>query len=214
MKRLSYLLFLSTLLFCPFASANVLGDIPMASPLSTDLKDQITHIIQQNEPKSTLIRVGIGTNNFASYFWQEATIYATDEYELYSGNIFIDTLTSDEKISISRIGKAFILKNDKNEEILKTQNTVSFKSNFGFVGIKDLKRAGTNAVYRGELEIVPCIKDNQFHIVNKIEVEQYLKGVLPIKDLLIAINCVDVDCESLERCKCKESTDNTLVAHF
>ena len=44
--------------------------------------------------------------------------------------------------------------------------------------------------------------------------EQYLKGVLPIKDLLIAINCVDVDCESLERCKCKESTDDTLVAHF
>ena len=44
--------------------------------------------------------------------------------------------------------------------------------------------------------------------------EQYLKGVLPIKDLLIAINCVDVDCESLERCTCKESTDDTLVAHF
>ena len=44
--------------------------------------------------------------------------------------------------------------------------------------------------------------------------EHYLKGVLPIKDLLIAINCVDVDCESLERCICKENTDDTLVAHF
>lgn len=44
--------------------------------------------------------------------------------------------------------------------------------------------------------------------------EQYLKGILPIKDLLIAINCVDVDCESLERCRCKESIDDTLVAHF
>lgn len=44
--------------------------------------------------------------------------------------------------------------------------------------------------------------------------EQYLKGVLPVKDLLVAINCIDVDCESLERCKCKESVDNTLVAHF
>lgn len=44
--------------------------------------------------------------------------------------------------------------------------------------------------------------------------EQYLKGILPIKDLLIAINCIDVDCESLERCKCKESIDDTLVAHF
>lgn len=44
--------------------------------------------------------------------------------------------------------------------------------------------------------------------------EQYLQGVLPTKDLLVAINCVDVDCESLERCKCKEGIDTTLVAHF
>ena len=44
--------------------------------------------------------------------------------------------------------------------------------------------------------------------------EQYLKGILPVKDLLIAINCVDVDCESLERCKCKQSVSDTLTAHF
>ena len=44
--------------------------------------------------------------------------------------------------------------------------------------------------------------------------EQYLKGVLPIKDLLIAINCIDVDCESLERCKCNHTSGDTLVAHF
>ena len=96
MKRLSYLLFLGTLLFCPVASANVFGDIPMASPLSIDFKEQITNIIQQNEPKSKLIRVGIGTNNFASYFWQEATIYATNDYEIFDGTNFVDTLTSDE----------------------------------------------------------------------------------------------------------------------
>lgn len=44
--------------------------------------------------------------------------------------------------------------------------------------------------------------------------EQYLKGILPIKDLLIAINCINIDCQSLERCKCVESIDDTLVAHF
>ena len=179
MKRLSYLLLLSTLLFCPVASANVFGDIPMASPLSTDLKEQISNIIQQNEPKSKLIRVGIGTNNFASYFWQETTIYATDDYELFDGENFVDTLTQEETITIKRIGTEFILTNQNNEEILKTKNPVSFKSNLGFIGIKDLKRAGQNAVYRGEIEIVPCVKENQFHIVNKIEVEQYLKGVVP-----------------------------------
>jgi hypothetical protein len=41
-----------------------------------------------------------------------------------------------------------------------------------------------------------------------------LKGISPIKDLLMAINCVDVDCQSLERCTCKEFTDDTLIAHF
>ena len=179
MKKLRILLLLNVLLFCPIANANILGDIPMASPLSTDLKEQITQIIEQNEPKSKLIRVGIGTNNFASYFWQEATIYANDDYELYNGIEFIDTLTPDETMKITRKGQTFILTNEKNEEILKTTNPISFRSNFGNIGIKDLKRAGQDAVYRGEIEIVPCIKENQFHIVNEIEVEQYLKGVVP-----------------------------------
>ena len=45
--------------------------------------------------------------------------------------------------------------------------------------------------------------------------QYFLKGVFPIKDLLIAINCVNVDCESLERCRCREyNEDDTLVAHF
>lgn len=45
--------------------------------------------------------------------------------------------------------------------------------------------------------------------------QHFLKGVFPIKDLLMAINCVDVDCKSLERCSCgKASEDDTIVAHF
>lgn len=42
--------------------------------------------------------------------------------------------------------------------------------------------------------------------------QQFLKGVFPIKDLVIAINCIDVDCQSLERC-CK-SGEYTPTAHF
>ena len=45
--------------------------------------------------------------------------------------------------------------------------------------------------------------------------QYFLKGIIPVKDLLIAINCVNVDCESLERCRCREyNEDDTLVAHF
>lgn len=45
--------------------------------------------------------------------------------------------------------------------------------------------------------------------------QYFLKGQFPIKDLLMSINCVDVDCSSLERCSCREiNPDDTLVAHF
>lgn len=43
--------------------------------------------------------------------------------------------------------------------------------------------------------------------------EYSLKGVFPIKDLLMSINCIDVDCKSLERCGCK-NFEGTSTAHF
>ena len=45
--------------------------------------------------------------------------------------------------------------------------------------------------------------------------QYFLKGIFPIKDLLIAINCIEVDCKALERCSCgKIAEDSTPIAHF
>lgn len=56
-------------------------------------------------------------------------------------------------------------------------------------------------------EIVAC----RLSILN----QYFLKGIFPIKELLLAINCIDVDCKSLERCNCgKASEDSTPTAHF
>lgn len=55
-------------------------------------------------------------------------------------------------------------------------------------------------------EIVAC----RLAILN----EYFLKGIFPIKDLLIAINCIDVDCESLERCSCGKTSQGQLIRHF
>lgn len=56
-------------------------------------------------------------------------------------------------------------------------------------------------------EIVAC----RLSIINEL----YSKGIAPIDDLLMAINCVDVDCESLERCSCSKKSDgDTITAHF
>ena len=46
--------------------------------------------------------------------------------------------------------------------------------------------------------------------------EYSLKGVLPLKDLYVSINCIQVDCENIERCKCHTYNDcsDQPIAHF
>lgn len=46
--------------------------------------------------------------------------------------------------------------------------------------------------------------------------EYSLKGVLPIKDLYLSINCIPVDCKAIDRCRCNKdgSYTNPPVAHF
>lgn len=56
-------------------------------------------------------------------------------------------------------------------------------------------------------EIVAC----RLEIIH----QHFLKGIMPIKDLVNAINCIDIDCKPLERCPCYQfDTDDTLIAHF
>lgn len=45
--------------------------------------------------------------------------------------------------------------------------------------------------------------------------QQVASGTLPLKDMLMAVNCIDVDCMGLERCRCGNSDGcETPVAHF
>lgn len=45
--------------------------------------------------------------------------------------------------------------------------------------------------------------------------ELLLKGILPLADLYISINCVNLDCESLERCPCnRDILESKKVKHF
>lgn len=44
--------------------------------------------------------------------------------------------------------------------------------------------------------------------------EYQLKGILPLNDLLHAINCIPVDCKDLERCPECAKYDATPQAHF
>lgn len=46
--------------------------------------------------------------------------------------------------------------------------------------------------------------------------EYSLKGILPVKDLYISINCIPVDCKDIERCRCgiQDKASGPPIAHF
>ena len=54
------------------------------------------------------------------------------------------------------------------------------------------------------------VVDERLQILN----EHFIKGNLPIKDLVTAVNCIPVDCKDLERCRCRECIGTTPTAHF
>lgn len=132
-----------------------------------------------DKPKSEIVRVGIGDNNFKNYDFSETTIFATSNMQIFNNNTEILSVLANEKINVKFQSGMFVI--SKNNQILEQViGPIKFISKEGFLGINNLKRAGTQALYRGEIELVKCNKKSgRFHIVNVIEVEDYLKGVVP-----------------------------------
>lgn len=178
MKRAG-ILFLITFLIssCSYCQGAYWGNIPQAT---FQIARDAGFLSQYDDvPESKIVRVGIGTNGFSSYEWQNASLYGTGEFELYNNKNYIGTYDSENVINISMVGKVFVLTDCEGNVIEKVSGPVIFKSDFGFIGVKDLKRAGKDAIYRGQLELVSTSKGGNFHIVNSLPLEEYLKGVVP-----------------------------------
>lgn len=152
------------------------GNIP---PTTLQIAKDAVNNPYINSPHSKIIRVGIGSQTFSTYEWNTASVYATEEFEIYNNKQYINTYDGQNNIKISMIGRIFILKDADDKVIAKVSGPIIFKTEYGLLGIKGLKRAGKDALYRGNLELVPSNKDGKFYIVNSIELEDYLKGVVP-----------------------------------
>lgn len=44
--------------------------------------------------------------------------------------------------------------------------------------------------------------------------EYSLKGIIPLRDLYVSINCIPVDCQDIEKCRCSSGIEGTPTAHF
>jgi hypothetical protein len=73
-------------------------------------------------------------------------------------------------------------------------------------GLRGMHSTPTMSIEQLEDDIV----DERLQIIK----EYSLKGVFPKNDLLLSLNCIEVDCESLDRCRCTVSACEEPVAHF
>ena len=145
---------------------------------NSDISQIVNSFKTQNNTPGKMVRVGIGNQNFSNYLWDKVSIYATGEYEIYNNNTYINTFDANNQIDIYMVDKIFVIKDSEGNDVAKVSGPVIFKSEYGFIGIKNLKRAGKDALYRGQIKLV-CPKEGYFNIVNLLGVEEYLKGVVP-----------------------------------
>ena len=131
-------------------------------------------------PAYDIIRVGIGSTSFGTYVYKNIGIFGTAALEIYNNGTLLQTLPANTNVNVSiNQDLSYTLKKDNDEEIAEISGALSFKCPGGLLGVKDLKRAGSQALYRGEFDIVKSPTGVQFNLVNKISVEDYLRGVVP-----------------------------------
>lgn len=140
---------------------------------------QIKEATMSNKPTSAVIRVGIGDANFKNYAYTKKGIYGTSQIFIFDDNSLIQDLPQNSTlhVELSKDGQ-FELTLENNTKIKELNGPIRIICPQGLLGIKDLKRAGNPALYHGAIEITKA-NDTTFNIVNLVEVEEYLKGVVP-----------------------------------
>lgn len=143
------------------------------------------------------VRVAIGNQNFQIYDYQNITFFGTSDIQVYekANHNLISTIPSDTFIDITLKNGIFEISTTKNEvslnefsaigeinqnkNVITTNNGVIFECPSGLLGVKDLKRKGRQALYRTSLEIIKKPKTDKFYVVNVLDIQDYLKGVVP-----------------------------------
>lgn len=173
MKKLIYLItFLSFITITTPTMAQVVPQVPQAT---LQAARQAT---AQNMPSSEVVRVGIGNQNFGTYQYKEITIFGTGDTQIYDNRMLIGNYPSNQDIKISYTNGMFNIYTPGNMFPDKLKGPVEITSNYGLLGVTGLKRAGKQALYHGAFELTPN-SNGTFNLVNMIEVEDYLKGVVP-----------------------------------
>ncbi len=127
-----------------------------------------------------LVRVGISDTNFKKLVYNEISVIATDSFGIYDkkNSAKIANFAKDDIIRfIYKNGKFDI---ERNGQVIAKNfsGTIIVHSPNGVLGIDGLKRKSKQALYHGIFELTPR-NDREFFVVNILDLQEYLKGVVP-----------------------------------
>ena len=173
MKKLILILLLNTALTILPSEAQIFPQIPAST-----LEAAREAVVTQNVPTSEVVRVGIGTSNFGTYQYNDITIFGTGDTQIYDNRILLGNYRANQNIRITFKDGMFNIYTPESTIPEQVAGPIQITSNYGLLGVTNLKRAGKQALYHGAFELVKN-NNNTFNLVNMIEVEEYLKGVVP-----------------------------------
>ncbi len=141
----------------------------------------------ERQPQDNIVRVGISDNSFNKYQFNSIELFSDGKLtvidkktnfiinEIPAGNILKVTLENGKfKAYFYAQGcepKEFAITDPQPDFLIEPAN--------GITKISGLKRSGKQAAYRGFFEIVKNKNGNTFAVVNVLDLESYLRGVVP-----------------------------------
>ena len=134
-----------------------------------------------DKESSQIVRVGIMTNGFKSLERSSVCVYGTSSVTIkeVDSDKEIAQISEGENISFSIEGKQVRCSSKNGNVVSKSSKGFVVSPTNGVLGVRDLKRAGKDAIYRGDFRILPNSKGSALYLINYVELEEYLRGVVP-----------------------------------
>ena len=127
----------------------------------------------------TPIRVGISNTNFSTYVFNTAEFYSDSILEVTDSSTGESVKISGSSVNVKYENDRFKIFRGNELKLSDLKGPVTIKST-SLIGVGNLKRAGKPAFYRGIIELKPVeSKKDVFAIVNVLDLQNYLKGVVP-----------------------------------
>lgn len=125
-----------------------------------------------------VVRVGITDNKFQNVQRREVTIYGTAECEICdkATKTSIARITPNTDIIIRSCERGLVITVEEHTFMLQDIVIICPQ---GLLGVRGLLRKGTQALYHGAFELVQTDNKDGFYLVNLVEIQEYLKGVVP-----------------------------------